>query len=348
MDIQWMYKALALAQKGQGKVSPNPLVGCIIVYNNILIGQGWHKAYKKNHAEKNALMSVKDKGLLSKSIMYINLEPCTHFGHTPPCIALLLQYKIKKIFIAHADPNPKVYGKGIAMLKKNGITTHIGLLAEEAKKLNLPYFTFYTQKRPFITLKWAQTLDGFMAKKNLQKKWISNKIARSMVHQWRSQHEGILVGTNTVLYDNPQLNVRTIGYTNKQPIRIFIDKFLRCNGNLFITDKKQPTLCYNLLKNRSLPNITYVQLNNHENFLTQMLHDLYKKNIQSVLVEGGAFLLNTLIKANYWDVAKIFISQKKWYDGIPSPKMVLKPHQKSKVLDNDLYIWYNHYATALL
>ncbi len=346
MKAVWMAKAIALAKKGMGKVYPNPLVGCIIVKDDKVLSQGWHQMYKGPHAETNALQQISADDEIVESEMYVNLEPCTHFGHTPPCVDLIVRKKIKKIFVAHTDPNPQVNGKGIAYLRKKGIVVHTGLCKTAAQQLNRHYCLFHTHQRPYITLKWAQTVDGYMARKNLQPQWISHPKARQLVHQWRSQHAAVLVGTRTVLHDNPKLNIRYAIAHHQTPTRIFIDKFLRCPSHFFVLNQKQPTLCYNFIKHQNLPFLTYVRLDPKKNFLQQLLYDLYQRNIQSVLVEGGAYLLHTLIQENFWDEARVFTANMYWNEGVLAPRLPGNPHSTQKIYTDDLHIYYQNQSSG--
>jgi diaminohydroxyphosphoribosylaminopyrimidine deaminase / 5-amino-6-(5-phosphoribosylamino)uracil reductase len=222
LDTEYMKRALALAQKGEGNVSPNPMVGCVIVYKDQIIGEGYHQKYGEAHAEVNAINSVKDKSLISLSTIYVTLEPCSHTGKTPPCANLLLSYNPQKVIIASVDSNPLVGGKGIKLLLDNKIEVLTGLLNKENRFLNRRFFTIIEKQRPYIILKWAQTKDNFIARQNHDSKWISSQESRTLVHKWRSEEDSILVATNTALYDNPMLNVRL--HEGKNPTRILLDK----------------------------------------------------------------------------------------------------------------------------
>ncbi|MFN3315248.1 MAG: bifunctional diaminohydroxyphosphoribosylaminopyrimidine deaminase/5-amino-6-(5-phosphoribosylamino)uracil reductase RibD [Raineya sp.] len=339
MDEIYMQRALQLASLGMGKVAPNPMVGCVIVYENNIIGEGWHKEYGKAHAEVNAIDSVSNQDLLSKSTLYVTLEPCSHFGKTPPCADLLVSKKVGKVLIACTDPNPLVAGKGIRKLQEAGITAETGILEKEAKKLNKRFFTFMEKKRPFILLKWAQTQDGFIAKSNYDSKWISNIHSRTLVHQWRSEEQAIMVATNTALYDNPQLNVRE--WSGKNPIRIVIDKNLQIPAHYHLFDHSQLTICYNLHKNETSENLIFVKLD-ADNFLENLLQDLHEKKIQSVLVEGGRKLLQSLIDKNLWDEARVFVSQTHFFEGIPAPKLPFASIDQKEIFGDRLF-WYENF-----
>ncbi|MEQ9412696.1 MAG: bifunctional diaminohydroxyphosphoribosylaminopyrimidine deaminase/5-amino-6-(5-phosphoribosylamino)uracil reductase RibD, partial [Cyclobacteriaceae bacterium] len=217
-DKFYMLRAMELAKNGIGHVSPNPLVGCVIVYEGKIIGEGWHGKYGEAHAEVNAVNAVADKSILNGAAVYVNLEPCAHTGKTPPCADLLVKHKVKRVVIANVDPNPLVAGKGIAKLKDAGVEVLTGVLEEAGRELNKRFFTFLKHKRPFVILKWAQTSDGFIARENFDSKWISNEYSRKLVHKWRTEEDSILVGYNTALYDNPKLTARD--WTGRNPVRI--------------------------------------------------------------------------------------------------------------------------------
>lgn len=311
-----MLRALELAKLGAGYVAPNPLVGCVIVHNEKIIGEGWHKEYGQAHAEVNAIESVSDKTLLKDSALYVNLEPCSHFGKTPPCADLLIKHNIKKVVIANTDPNPLVNGGGLKKLKDAGIEIIVGVLEQEGRDLNKRFFTFIEKKRPYIILKWAQTVDGFIARKNFDSKWISHESSRQLVHKWRSEEAAILVGTRTAQHDDPELTVRD--WSGKNPARIVFDRFLRLSEKLKVFDKKQPTLCYNVLKHIEHPNLTFIRVSEND-FLHDVLHDLMQRKIQSLIIEGGGETLKLFLSAGLWDEARVFTSDKTFDGGIEAP-----------------------------
>ncbi|MDX1904474.1 MAG: bifunctional diaminohydroxyphosphoribosylaminopyrimidine deaminase/5-amino-6-(5-phosphoribosylamino)uracil reductase RibD [Thermonemataceae bacterium] len=334
----YMHRALQLARLGIGKVAPNPMVGAVIVYQDKIIGEGWHEKYGLAHAEVNAINSVKQKELLSESTIYVNLEPCSHYGKTPPCANLLVDMQLKKVVIANLDSNPQVAGRGIELLRQAGIDVQIGVLAEEARLLNKRFFTFMEKKRPYIILKWAETADGFIAPLPPLPKWISNEVSKTLVHKWRSEEAGIMVGTNTVIQDNPQLNVRL--WQGRPPVRIVIDKFLRTPPHFHIFDKTQKTICYNLLKNEEFGSLAFVRLD-AEDFLANLLNDLFARNIQSVLVEGGTALLQSFIDKEIWDEARVFVSRKRFSQGILAPNLCQKPIAIQNIQEDLLYFYSN-------
>ncbi|MDJ1483231.1 bifunctional diaminohydroxyphosphoribosylaminopyrimidine deaminase/5-amino-6-(5-phosphoribosylamino)uracil reductase RibD [Cytophagaceae bacterium YF14B1] len=318
-DIHFMRRALELASLGQGSVSPNPMVGCVIVHNNRIIGEGWHQKYGSWHAEVNAIQSVKEKDLvlLPDSTVYVTLEPCAHFGKTPPCSDLLITKKVRRVVIANVDTNPLVGGKGIEKLKNAGIEVTTGILEEEGRWLNRRFFTFIEKNRPYIILKWAQTADRFIARSDYNSRWISNDWSRKLVHRWRGEEPAIMVGTTTAQYDNPHLNVRD--WTGEDPVRIVIDRHLRLSPSLHLFDQTQPTLCYNLKKDEASEYIQYIKCVSESTFLAEMMADLHQRKIQSVIVEGGSKLLQELILSDLWDEVRVFTSDQTFGTGITAP-----------------------------
>ena len=338
-DKLFMQRALELAQLGLRNVSPNPMVGCVIVHNDEIIGEGWHQEYGQAHAEVNAVNSVADLNKLKESAVYVTLEPCAHHGKTPPCADLLVQHQVNKVIIACTDPNPLVGGKGIERLKDAGIEVIKGLLEPEAVLLNRRFFTYLSKNRPYVILKWAQTANGYTARTNYDSKWISNEFSRKLVHKWRSEEDAIMVGTNTARYDNPTLNVRD--WTGKDPIRIVIDKNLNLNNELNLFTTEQPTICYNCKNNKVEGNTTYVKIDDRANFLEQILNDLKDREIQSVFVEGGSQLLKSFIEQNLWDEARIFTGDIMFDDGIVAPTIEGKLISKEDIMGDDLRILRN-------
>jgi len=313
-----MKRALELVRLGTGYVSPNPLVGCVIVNNGIIIGEGWHKKYGEAHAEVNAIENVQDKSLLNDSAVYVNLEPCSHTGKTPPCADLLIEHQVKKVVVSNLDSNPLVSGNGIKKLRAAGIEVVTGILEREGRELNKRFFTFMEKQRPYIVLKWAETSDGFIAKENHDSKWISNEYSRQLVHKFRTEEDAVLVGSKTAVHDNPELNVRD--WSGRNPVRIVLDRFLRLSDTLHLFDRSQKTLCYNVLKHEEHPNLSRV-LVEERNFIQNVLEDLYKRKIQSVMIEGGATTLQLFIDAGLWDEANVFVSDKSFGSGIQSPRL---------------------------
>lgn len=316
-DELFMRRAFELAHMGKGYVSPNPLVGCVLVYNNRIIGEGWHAKYGEAHAEVNAVNSVTETSLLSESTVYVNLEPCTHFGKTPPCADLLIEHHVKKVVISNVDPNPQVDGAGIKKLREAGIEVVTGILEKGGRELNKRFFMAMEKNRPYIILKWAQTTDGFIAKENYDSKWISNAHSRQLVHKWRSEEDAVLVGTKTAFHDNPKLSVRE--WAGRNPTRIVIDRFLKLTTKLHVLDRSQRTFVYNVLKHEEHSDLVLARVDEHD-FLNELVSDLNKRNIQSVLVEGGAQTLQYFIDAGLWDEARVFTSEHTFGRGIRSPQ----------------------------
>jgi diaminohydroxyphosphoribosylaminopyrimidine deaminase / 5-amino-6-(5-phosphoribosylamino)uracil reductase len=315
-DELYMRRALQLAEYGRGVVSPNPLVGSVIVHNDLIIGEGWHREFGGPHAEVNAVNSVTDRSLLKESTVYVNLEPCSHYGKTPPCADLLIKLEVKKVVIANLDSNPKVAGNGIKKLREAGVEVITGIMEKAGHDLNKRFFTFMEKKRPYIILKWAETSDGFIARENFDSKWISNELSRQLVHKWRAEEDSILVGTRTAAFDNPLLNVRD--WTGRNPTRIVLDRFLKLNERLNIFDGSQPTFCYNLLKHEEHKNLKLIRVG-EQDFVLNVIHDLQNQNIQSVLVEGGASTLKFFIDLNLWDEIRVFKAERAFGKGISSP-----------------------------
>ncbi|MCF6280549.1 MAG: bifunctional diaminohydroxyphosphoribosylaminopyrimidine deaminase/5-amino-6-(5-phosphoribosylamino)uracil reductase RibD [Flavobacteriaceae bacterium] len=324
---KYIKRCLELAKNGLGVTRPNPMVGCVIVCDDIIIGDGYTSPYGQNHAEVNAIESVKDKNLLQKSTLYVSLEPCNHHGKTPPCSDLIIKSKIPKVVVAVIDEHSVVAGKGIEHLKKNGCEVTVGVLEEECKEINKRFFTFHNKKRPYIILKWAETRDGFidvLREKGAEKKpnWISNTYSQQLVHKWRSEEHAILVGTNTVIADNPKLNVRK--WSGENPIRLILDNSLRIPLDFHVFDGSVETIVFTSSKslfsdekeNLQIEHIDYAQ-----NVPQQICDILYKNNIQSVIIEGGAQTLRGFINTDLWDEARVFIGNKKFGKGLKAPKI---------------------------
>jgi diaminohydroxyphosphoribosylaminopyrimidine deaminase / 5-amino-6-(5-phosphoribosylamino)uracil reductase len=334
----FMQRAMDLALLGLGYVSPNPLVGCVIEVDGKIIGEGYHQKYGEAHAEVNAINAVIDKSQLSKATVYVNLEPCSHFGKTPPCADLLIHHKVKRVVIANVDSNPLVGGKGIAKLQAAGIEVQTGVLENEGRALNKRFFTFIEKKRPYIILKWAQTTDGFIARENFDSKWISGEESRQVVHRWRSEESAILVGTNTALHDDPQLNVRD--WSGPDPVRIVIDKELKLPQHLKLFDGSQGTIVYTLQNSSSKENLEFVKVEDND-IVTSMLNDLYTRGIQSVIIEGGSNTLATFITQKCWDEARVFISPTNFGKGIPAPRLTGRCERVHEIGEDALKIYRN-------
>lgn len=342
-DQMYMQRAIELAQLGLGYVNPNPMVGCVIVYEDEIIGEGYHQKYGEAHAEVNAVNQVlkrfEDEApkILKESVVYVTLEPCSHFGKTPPCADLLIKHQVKKVIIANLDPFAEVNGKGIEKLKDAGIKIETGLLNSEASWMNRRFMTRINQQRPFVILKWAQTADGFFAPDNQSQKWISGALAKELSHQWRCEEDAILVGKNTALIDNPQLTSRTPNAKN--PMRIVIDRHLEVPSEHHIYNGEAKTIIFNEIKTDVVQNIHFVQMEDMHHYLAQkILFQLYLMDVQSVIIEGGQFILNRFITANLWDEARIFKSTVNWHSGILAPKLEGKTIYQTKIGDDSLSI----------
>jgi diaminohydroxyphosphoribosylaminopyrimidine deaminase/5-amino-6-(5-phosphoribosylamino)uracil reductase len=319
-DLVFMERALQLAALGREWVSPNPMVGCVIVHDGLIIGEGFHQKYGEAHAEVNAVNAVINKELLYEATVYVTLEPCAHFGKTPPCADLLIKHKIKKVIVCNLDPFPQVSGTGVKKLQEAGIEVVVGVLAQEGEELNKRFFKAHRFGLPYIVIKWAETSDGYVAQKDGNPLAISNTTTNITVHRWRAEEAGILVGTNTILNDNPQLNARNWPEANN-PTRIIIDRNLRIQGDFHILDQKQKTLIYNLHKNQSIDNLEYIKIESEIDFLNKMLSSLKNRGINSILVEGGPQLIQSFFEEQLYDEIRIIKSDNPIKEGINAPKV---------------------------
>lgn len=315
-DERYMSRAIELAKHGLGRVSPNPMVGCVIVHGGRIIGEGNHQKYGEAHAEVNAIASIVDQSLLKKSTTYVTLEPCAHQGKTPPCADLLIEKKVKKVVIGCRDSFDQVDGKGIERLKLAGIDVVVGVLGNECRDLNKRFFTFVEKKRPFVILKWAQTKDGFIARENGDSKWISNQYSRQLVHKWRAEEDAILVGKNTAINDNPSLTVRD--WEGEHPVRIVMDNRRELSPDLKLFDGSVRTLVLNVKEEDQSSGVEYLK---YDESIRNLLHRLYEQKIQSLIVEGGAKTLTSFIDAELWDEARVFTSDTDFEKGIEAPNI---------------------------
>ena len=312
-----MRRALELAKKGLGSTSPNPMVGCVIVHNDSIIGEGYTSPYGGPHAEVNAINSVRDQSVLKDSTVYVTLEPCAHFGKTPPCSDLLIRKQVKKVVIACRDPFDQVDGKGIEKLDKAGIEVSLGMLEQEARDMNKRFFTSIDKNRPYVILKWAQTIDGFVARENYDSKWISNSYSRQLVHKWRTEEDAILVGKNTAVYDDPALTARE--WNGKNPIRVLLDSNLEVKKDTKLFDHSAPTIILNTLEDKKVNNIEWIKTDITNPW--SVLKQLHERKINSVIVEGGSQVLNSFVNENCWDEARVFTSKESFKKGIAAPKL---------------------------
>jgi len=317
-----MYRCVQLALNGKGFVAPNPMVGAVIVYNDKIIGEGFHCRYGESHAEVNAIASVADRSLLKHSTLYVNLEPCSHYGKTPPCAELIISKGIPKVVAGCLDPFPKVSGRGIQMMREAGIEVKVGVLEDVCKRLNKRFLTYVQEKRPYIILKWAQSADGFLDKnREIETKEkpvrLSDDFTQMMAHKIRAEESAIMVGTRTALLDNPSLTTRL--WAGKNPLRVVIDKELKIPPDFHLLDDAVPTLIYTNKTTQDKENITYKTLDFSKNILPQIMDDLYERKIQSLIVEGGNILLNSFIESGLWDETKIETAPVQLKSGVPAP-----------------------------
>ena len=336
VDEKYMLRAIELARLGMGNVAPNPMVGCVIVHNEIIIGEGYHRRYGEAHAEVNAVNSVNDKDLLKESTMYVTLEPCSHFGKTPPCADLILQYGIPNVVVGTMDPYALVAGKGIEKLRNGDCQVLQGYLEDKCLELNRRFFTFHQKKRPYIILKWAQTADGFIDIDRSQEHfgqptWITNDLSRIAVHKMRVDECAILVGTNTAKKDNPSLTARE--WSGKTPLRLVIDRNLTLLPGLNLFDQTVPTVVYTSKEVPDKNNLEFKRILFDGTELNQINNDLHERGIQSLIVEGGRFLLGTFLNQNLWDEARVFVGKSYFYNGVKAP-LFKGLMVKSEELDN--------------
>ncbi len=327
---RFMLRAIELAKQGLGHTRSNPVVGCVIVNENKIISEGYHYQFGGLHAEIVALNSLKDRSLLKTSTMYVTLEPCSHFGKTPPCAQTIISEGIPKVFIASPDPNPLVSGNGIKQLQEHGIFVKTGILEKEYRFVNRRFFTFFDKKRPYIILKWAQSKDGFLSPESHPEKptihWISSEVNKVLVHKWRSEEMAILVGSNTVKNDNPQLTVRL--WKGKQPLRIVIQNTDDVSVNSSIFNSETTTLRFTQNSElKEIPGVETICLKN-EGFLQSLLNELYRRNIVSLIVEGGRYTLQQFIDQNLWDEARIITGNIEFKSGVKAPVL---PYSKVNV-----------------
>lgn len=346
-----MTRCLQLAKQGIGNVAPNPMVGAVLVHDNKIIGEGYHQKYGEAHAEVNCLNSVAepDKLFIEKSILYVSLEPCSHYGKTPPCTDLIIKNKIKNVIIGCIDVYKEVAGQGVQKLRDAGVEVTTGILQNGCVDLNKRFFTFHQKFRPYLILKWAQSSNGkiaiktpavpFEKKDNLIKRTaISNDYSNRLVHKWRREEAAILVGINTVLKDNPLLTTRL--WTGKNPVRIVIDKKLELPSGLSVFNDEARTIIYNCTRDFTVKNLIYVKLE-PENFLEQLVHSLFEMNIQSVLVEGGAKTLQSFIDNNLWDEARVITNEDLFIEtGVDAPALKNCVKEKKERYYGDVIDYY--------
>tara|TARA_R110002050_G_scaffold13413_8_gene42541 strand:- start:21342 stop:22394 length:1053 start_codon:yes stop_codon:yes gene_type:complete len=349
-----MQRCLQIAKNGIGTTRPNPSVGAVVVLNDEIIGEGFTSPYGGNHAEVNAIDAVKNKSLLKNATIYVTLEPCSHFGKTPPCADLIVKNQIKNVVIGCVDSNSLVAGKGIERLRNAGIHVVVGVLENECKEHHKRFFTVQNKKRPFIILKWAETNNGFIAPLNKESNhpiWISNQYSQQLVHKWRAEEHAILVGTNTVIADNPKLNVRN--WSGNNPIRIVLDRSLRIPNSAHVFDGSVKTICFTEIRIESQEErdvisseveksqLIFKQINFSKNIAQQVCEVLQEHQIQSVIIEGGTQTLQTFIDANLWDEARIFIGENEFEKGVKSPEIKGKLIEEINI-NNDVLKMYRN------
>ncbi len=338
----FMQRCLDLAANGQGQTAPNPMVGCVVVHRGQVLGEGYHQAFGQPHAEVNAIAAVENKELLRESVLYVNLEPCSHHGKTPPCSQLILRSGIQQVVVGATDPNPLVDGQGISELRRNGCLVVEGVMEDACRQLNKRFYTYHREKRPYVVLKWAETADGFIdirprPDNHLRPTWISSEKMRQLVHKWRSEEMAIMVGRRTAARDNPRLNVRE--WPGRQPMRLVVDQQLQLPAGLHLFDGQQPTLIFNTLRDDSQGHTRWVRLPLHHMGLQPIMDYLYEQHVQSVFVEGGQVLLQSFINQGLWDEARVFRGVQSFGMGIKAPVLDLSPAQSMRIGEEEL-IWF--------
>ena len=337
----YMRRCLELAESGEGNTLSNPLVGSVIVYKGKIIGEGYHRKFGENHAEVNAIESVQNKALLKESTLFVNLEPCSHFGKTPPCSDLIIQMNIPRVIIGTIDTSSKVSGRGIKKMKESGIDIETGILKKECRFLNRRFFTFHEKRRPYIILKWAQSADHFIdvvRPKNtpLGPHWITGPYEQILVHKWRAREQAILVGTRTAEKDDPRLNVRY--WAGNQPLRIVIDRKLSLDSTLHLFDQSLPTWVITEKEYPSKVNLQYITLRPDHAFWQQIMDLLYQEGISSLIVEGGNYTLTSLISEGWWDEVRIFTGKQLFHQGVPAPILPDGASEKKQLRDSELEV----------
>lgn len=343
-ETKYMQRCLDLAKLGERRVAPNPMVGSVVVHNGQIIGEGFHRQWGQAHAEVNAIASVQKKELLNQSTLYVNLEPCSHHGKTPPCADLILANKIPKVVIGTIDPFSEVAGRGIERLRQNGCEVVVGVLESECHELNRRFFTFHQKKRPYIILKWAETADGFVdvnrsEVEHGQPTWITNEMARIAVHKQRATEQAILIGTETALKDNPSLTVRD--WFGNQPLRIVADRFQRIDVHSNLFDNKAPTLCITNSQKIDKQQSEYLIVPNESDLIDTTLEHLFKNGIQSIIVEGGPTMLQSFIDRNLWDEAHVYIGQVSFGSGVQAPRFQARPRCFDRFYNSELRVYRN-------
>jgi len=341
---KYIQRCIDISKNGISAAAPNPSVGAILVYNQKIIGEGFTSPFGGKHAEVNCIESVslENKEFIKKSTLYVSLEPCSHYGKTAPCSLLIIDSGIKRVVIGSLDPNPLVAGKGVDILQKKGIEVVSNVLKTKCEFVNRRFYTFYRKKRPYIILKWAESKKGYFAPFKKEQFWITNKNCKQLVHKWRTEEMAILVGTKTAKIDNPQLNSRL--YKGKNPVRIVIDKDLELKTSLHLFDNKQETLVFNNNKSIQEGLVEYIKLNFTKNLITQILDILYIKGINSIIIEGGLFTINSFIEQKLWDESRVLIGENDLNSGIKAPSIEGKTSESFTLNNNSIAITINNLA----
>ncbi len=338
----YIKRCIQLAKNGLGTTYPNPLVGSVIVHNKKIIGEGWHYKSGEPHAEVNAIKSVKDQDLLKDATIYVSLEPCSHYGKTPPCSELIIEKGIKRVVIGTIDTFAKVSGAGIKKLMNAGCDVTVGVLEKECQELNKRFFTYHNKRRPYIILKWAETLDGYVAPISSNKRepvWITNSYSRQLVHKWRAEEQGILVGNQTITKDNPKLTTRN--WSGKNPIRIAIDRFDKIPEDSAILNKTEQTIIITTdkFRKKNTKNLIYEVVSSEKDITKDICTILHKHGIQSVIIEGGTKTIQSFIDKNLWDEARIFEGNTTFDSGIKAPILNGDLVSEEKIIDDFLRIY---------
>lgn len=346
-DEKHIMRCLELARKGGALVAPNPMVGCVITHNEDVISEGFHECFGAPHAEANALSAITDLSVLPHCTLYVNLEPCTHTGNTPPCCDLIIQHRVGKVVIGARDPNPTVAGGGVEKLVNAGIEVACGVAEKDCHELNRRFETYCGLKRPYIILKWAQTKDGFIARDDGSSKWISSNQSRALVHQWRSQESAIMVGTHTAKIDNPRLTSRLDDFdtnsadlTQHNPYRVVLDRTGGLSTSLHLFNEEAPTLVVTENEAASFPNANILCTPFNSDLLKSVVSALHEQHIISLLVEGGATLLQSFIDSDLWDEARVFESTSSFGTGVAAPVISAAQAVHTLQIDTDILTTY--------
>ncbi|MBP5318147.1 MAG: bifunctional diaminohydroxyphosphoribosylaminopyrimidine deaminase/5-amino-6-(5-phosphoribosylamino)uracil reductase RibD [Paludibacteraceae bacterium] len=336
--IAFMRRCLQLAKLGSGRVAPNPMVGCVIAVGDKVLSEGYHRQFGGPHAEVNALNALSDKSLLAEATLFVNLEPCSHYGKTPPCARRLIDEGVRRVVIANLDPNPQVSGRGVMLLREAGVEVECGLLEAEGWQLNRRFFTYHTLHRPYITLKWAQTADGFLDGTGEKPLRISSDITKCLVHKMRAEEMAILVGTRTALKDNPQLHTRR--WYGPHPVRLVFDRNLSVPPTAHLYESDQPTVFFNAVKDERP---RFVRLDFDADTLPAVMQTLYERGLQSLIVEGGAETLRRFLQAGLYDALQVEVGPEKCGQGTPAPS--LPPHLCWQVSEYQGHRMYHYQKT---